>query len=183
MIAFDKDFINKCKKADRAAQKMLFEKLYAPMYRVCYRYLGKQAEAEDCLMKAFMKAFQKIETFEYKDENSFYYWIKKVMVNEALMELRKHSNLSLVPLESLHEVADDADVLQYLSSEELYGLILKLPTGYRTVLNLNVIEGHTHAEIAAMLNITESTSRTQLAKARKSLKLMLEQMNKSYGTY
>ncbi len=183
MIALEPAFIAKCKKGDRAAQKMLFEKLYAPMYRVCFRYIGKQADAEDCLMKGFMKCLQNIHQFESKDEKSFFYWLKKIMVNESLMELRKQSNLSLVPADDLHYLADDSDVLQQLSAEEIYNLILQLPTGYRTVFNLFVIEGFTHAEIAETLGVTESTSRTQLAKARKSLQLMLEKMNVSYGTF
>jgi len=183
MIALEKEFIKKCKNGERAAQKLLFEKLYAPMYRVCFRYIGKQADAEDCLMKAFMKCFQHINQFEWKDDKSFFYWIKKIMVNESLMTLRKQSNLSLVPQEDLLYLPDENNVLSDLSAEELYALILKLPTGYRTVFNMYVVEGFAHAEIAEMLNITESTSRTQLAKARKSLQLMLEKMNVSYGTF
>ncbi|RYD70042.1 MAG: sigma-70 family RNA polymerase sigma factor [Sphingobacteriales bacterium] len=183
MIALEPAFIAKCKKGDRAAQKQLFEKLYAPMYRVCFRYIGKQADAEDCLMKGFMKCFQNIDSFEQKDENGFYYWVKKIMVNESLMELRKQSTLSLVPTEELHYLSEESDVLNTLSAEEIYNLILQLPTGYRTVFNLFVVEGLTHAEIAESLNITESTSRTQLAKARKNLQLMLEKMNMSYGTF
>lgn len=183
MITLDKEFISTCKKGDRIAQKALFEKLYAAMYRVCLRYIGKQADAEDCLMKGFMKCYQNIHTFEWKDDKSFFYWLKKIMVNESLMELRKQSNLSLVPHEELHYIADEADILQQISAEELYAMILQLPTGYRTVFNLFVVEGFTHADIAQMLNITESTSRTQLAKARKSLQIMLEKTQVSYGTF
>jgi RNA polymerase sigma-70 factor (ECF subfamily) len=105
------------------------------------------------------------------------------MVNESLMELRKISPLNIVPPEELHYLTEDSDILQQLSAEEIYTLILQLPTGYRTVFNMFVVEGFTHAEIAAALGISESTSRTQLAKARKSLQLMLEKTNMSYGTF
>jgi RNA polymerase sigma-70 factor (ECF subfamily) len=182
MIPFDKAFVKRCKKGDRAAQKQLFEKLYGPMYRVCFRYLSRQAEAEDCLMKGFMKAFQHLEKFEYKDEYSLYSWVKKVMVNESLMDLRKVSLLSLAPSETLPDSAVYDDILEQLAAEEIYTLITELPAGYRTVFNLFVIEGHTHLEIAEMLNINESTSRSQLVKARNMLKARIEKNNVVYET-
>ncbi|MBK0404815.1 sigma-70 family RNA polymerase sigma factor [Adhaeribacter sp. BT258] len=183
MIAFSKEFTSRCQKEDQKAQKELFEKLYAPMYRVCFRYIGRQAEAEDCLMKAFMKIFQKLETFEWQNEHSLFFWIRKIMVNEALMELRRNNLLLVVQSENLPEEVEDSNTIDQLSAEELFGLITKLPDGYRTVFNLYVVEGYSHQEIARMLSISESTSKSQLLKARGRLKLMVEKMNNVYGSY
>ncbi|HSI90425.1 MAG TPA: sigma-70 family RNA polymerase sigma factor [Adhaeribacter sp.] len=183
MIPFSKEFTTRCRKEDQKAQKELFEKLYAPMYRVCLRYLGRQAEAEDCLMKAFMKAFQKLENFDWQGEHSLFVWVRKIMVNECLMELRRNNLLMLVQTDNLPEEAEETNVIDQLSAEELFGLITKLPDGYRTVFNLYVIEGFSHQEIAKALNITESTSKSQLLKGRGRLKLMVEKMNNVYGSY
>jgi RNA polymerase sigma factor (sigma-70 family) len=183
MIPFSKEFTRSCKKEDQKAQKELFERLYAPMYRVCFRYLGRQAEAEDCLMKGFMKAFQKLDTFEWQGEHSLFAWVRKVMVNEALMELRRNNPLLLVQSEDLKEEAVEAGVIDQLSAEELFNLITSLPAGYRTVFNLYVVEGYSHQEIAKELGISESTSKSQLLKARNRLKLLVEKMNNVYGSY
>ena len=183
MIPFSKEFTGQCKKEDQKAQKALFEKLYAPMYRVCLRYIGKQAEAEDCLMKGFMKSFQKLESFEWQGEHSLFVWIRKIMVNEALMELRRNNLMLLVQSDDVPEGPVEANIIDQLSAEELFGLITKLPDGYRTVFNLYVVEGFSHQEIAQTLGISESTSKSQLLKARTRLKAMVEKMNNVYGSY
>lgn len=183
MIPFSKEFATKCKKEDQKAQKELFERLYAPMYRICLRYLGRQDEAEDCLMKGFMKAFQKIATFEWQAEHSLFGWVRRIMVNEALMELRRNNPLLLVQAEDMDQETADESVIDRLSAEELFEMITKLPTGYRTIFNLYVVEGYSHPEIAKELNISENTSKTQLLKARNRLKIMVEKMNEVYGNY
>ena len=152
------------------------------MYRVCLRYLASQAEAEDCLMRGMMKAFQKIDGFEYTGEYSFFAWLRSIVVNECLMEIRRKNYLMLVPEEYASDIHDGHDIISALSAEELFEMIANLPTGYRTVFNLYVIEGFAHSEIAEKLDITESTSRTQLAKARNSLKIMITQSEIRYGT-
>lgn len=183
MIAFSQEFTEQCKKANQKAQKTLFEKLYASMYRVCLRYVGRQLEAEDCVMRGFMKAFQKLESFEWQHENSLFGWVRRIMVNEALMEIRRNNPLLIVQSEDLPEEAVEETSIDQLSAEELFKLITQLPAGYRTVFNLFVVEGFTHQEIAQMLNISESTSKTQLLKARTRLKMMVEKMNDVYGNY
>jgi len=183
MITFSQEFTNRCQKADQKAQKELFEKLYASMYRVCLRYVGRQLEAEDCVMRGFMKAFQKFSTFEWQHENSLFGWIRRIMVNEALMEIRRSNPMLIVQSEDLPEEATDENVLDQLSAEELFKLITELPAGYRTVFNLFVVEGFSHQEIAQTLNISESTSKTQLLKARIRLQMKVQKMNEVYGNY
>src|SRR5687768_11365591 len=183
MITFSQEFTNRCQKADQKAQKELFEKLYASMYRVCLRYVSRQLEAEDCVMRGFMKAFQKLATFEWQGEHSLFGWIRKIMVNEALMEIRRNNPLLIVQSEDLPEEAVEKNAIDQLSAEELFNLITELPAGYRTVFNLYVVEGFSHQEIAQTLNISESTSKSQLLKARTRLKILVQKMNEVYGNY
>lgn len=180
MIPFGKDFTDTCKSGDQRAQKQLFEKLYAPMFRVCFRYLARQADAEDCTMRGFMKAFRKLDTFVWDGEQSLFFWIRKIMVNESLMELRKINTMMMVVREEMPETKTDENVLDDMSAEELYKLIAELPVGYRTVFNLFVVEGYSHQEIAETMGISENTSKTQLLKARQRLRNTLEKLNGNY---
>ncbi len=183
MILFSKEFTARCKKADQKAQKELFEKLYASMYRVCLRYVARQLEAEDCVMRGFMKAFQKLDSFEWQHEHSLFGWVRRIMVNEALMEIRRNNPLLIVQSEDLPEEAVEENAIDKLSAEELFKLVTELPAGYRTVFNLFVVEGFSHQEIAQMLSISESTSKSQLLKARVRLRFLVQKMNEVYGSY
>jgi RNA polymerase sigma factor (sigma-70 family) len=180
MKYFNETFINECRKAERKAQQQLFEQLYPSMFRVCMRYVNRDADAEDCLMRGFMKVFQNLEKFKYEGEHSLFAWIRKIMVNESLMFLRQRNNFILTVDEEVADVSFEAETIQRMDAEELYCLILKLPTGYRTVFNLNAVEGYDHKEIAKMLKISESTSRTQLAKAKNKLKVLVGQNAMNY---
>lgn len=173
--------IEACKTGDAKAQKALFETLYAPMYRVCLRYLNHKEDAEDCLMKGLLKAFQNIGSFRYNGEGSLESWMRKILVNECLMTLRKKSNLLFYPEEEPAHCFLPADVLMKLDAEEIASLVRQLPVGYRTVFNLFVVEGYSHNEIGVMLNITESTSKSQYSKARLKLKQFIEKNTVSYG--
>ena len=175
MPLITEQFITNCTKGDPTSQKQLFEQLYAPLYRVCLRYVNHREDAEDCLMKGFLKAFQNIATFSFTNEAAFLSWMKRIMVNECLMFLRKKSSLLFYPEEELVECALPADILLKVDAESLNQLVMNLPVGYRTVFNLFAVEGYSHKEIAAMLRITESTSKSQLSKARLKLKQVLEQ--------
>lgn len=182
MKHFTAAFVKLCKKGDRQAQRQLFETLYASMFRVSQRYIPQHTEAEDCTMRALMRMYQRLPEFEFNGEHSLFMWVRKMVVNEALMELRKKNSFYLMTEETVAEIPDQSDVLQQMHAEELVELITQLPTGYRTVLNLFVVEGYAHKEIAEMLGITESTSKTQYQKARARLKKMVEQHGwRSYG--
>lgn len=180
MKPFTHEQVKQCREGNRAAQKHVFESLYAPLFRVCQRYVGHAAEAEDCLMRGMVKVFQQIHVFEYSGEHSLFMWARKVVVNEALMELRKRNNFYLMPEEHLPDVHEQSDILQHLAAEDLYRIILQLPEGYRTVLNLYAVEGYAHKEIAQMLGIQESTSKTQYKKAKARLRELLIMNGKEY---
>ena len=174
MVTLYKDFIEQCKKGDRTAQRRFFEQLYPHLYRVSLRYLSGQNESEDCVMRSFMKAFANLDSFRYTNEQSLFFWIRRIVVNESLMVLRKVRNFRMVPVEdATDELMDQEEIVGQIAAEELYSLIRQLPLGYRTVFNLYVIEGYTHQEIAGMLQISDVTSRSQLAKAKAKLKSFL----------
>lgn len=175
MRAFTEGFIEQCKRQDKRAQKRLFDELFVPMFRTANRYVLNTAEAEDCVMKGFMKAFLHMNNFKYTSEYSFYYWIRRIVINEALMFLRQQHNFLLSLEEEMVDHSTQNDALQKLAAEELNRVVMSLPLGYRTVFCLYVVDGYDHAEIAKHLGISEVTSRTQLAKARQKLKTILEQ--------
>jgi RNA polymerase sigma-70 factor (ECF subfamily) len=133
-------------------------------------------------MTAFIKIFKHIGKFAYMGEGSLEGWMRKIFVNESLMWLRSRHNFNMV--ESLDEALSEADLEQLTAweAEDIIKLIISLPTGYRTVFNLYAIEGYSHHEIAQMLSIAETTSRSQLFKAKASLKKLLIKEGFQYGT-
>ncbi len=175
------EHIKQLKQNNTALQKQVFEKCFSTMFRVCQRYVFKTDEAEDCVMKGFLKAFQQIEKFEFENEHSFLFWLKRIMVNEALMALRKQNNFNLINIEDAPEISIDDEFIEQIEAQYLFDAILKLPTGYRTVLNMFVVEGYSHQEIAKTLGITESTSKSQLSKAKAKLKNLITQKKYGYG--
>ena len=133
-------------------------------------------------MRTFVKAFNKVDGFTYRDEGSFEGWLKKIVVNESLMVLRKQYNFNMT--EALDDRIEEPDIssLSSLDAADILQFIAQLPMGYRTVFNLYAIEGFDHAEIAKQLNISEATSRSQLFKAKALLKKMLTREGYHYGT-
>lgn len=158
-----------CRKGDSKAQRALYKTFSKKMFMHCYRYLRNKEDAEDILVQGFLKVFQHLDKMEYQNEKAFEGWIKKIIVNEALMFLRKKNTIVFYdPIEAEEISAVDYDFSR-LCAEDIYAMIGALPAGLRTVFNLYAIEGYSHQEIAAMLEITESTSRSQLMKARRAL--------------
>lgn len=152
------------------------------MFRICFRYIKIQTDSEDVMITAFTKIYSKVSGFRYEGDGSFTAWMKKVVVNESLMWLRRRHNFHL--LESLDESTPEPSMTEFsrLEAEDIYKCITQLPIGYRTVFNLAVVEGYCHAEIAVALNISEGTSRSQLYKAKTQLKKILTQEGFHYGT-
>ena len=137
------------------------------MMAVCKRYLGAGPLAEDVFMEEFMKVFTKIDLF--REQGSFEGWIRRIMVNEALMALRKEGKMKFQDTDFGYEIGQAEEVFVNLQVEELNKLIESLPLGYKTVFNLYAIEGYTHQEIAEMLGVQEGTSKSQLSRARSLL--------------
>jgi len=163
-------YLSKLKKGDRQSQKAIYD-LYVPiMFGICRRYVKNEQDAEDVMLGGFLKIFTKID--QYRGTGNFEGWMKRIMVNESLMFLRKH-NMNLSVEISDHQIPISPDAESNLQTKELLALLNKLPTGYRTVFNLYAIEGYKHQEIADMLGISINTSKSQLIKARKKLKEFL----------
>ncbi|MEL6652069.1 MAG: sigma-70 family RNA polymerase sigma factor [Bacteroidota bacterium] len=163
------EIIQGCKQQKPQYQRQLYERFAPKMLGVCYRYAHSREEAEDMLQEGFIKVFQKIH--KYDDRGSLEGWIRRLMVNNAIDHLRKqkHYQQQLEINEAItEEVSEDA--LDQLEVEFLYRVVHALPAGYRAIFNLYAIEGYSHAEIAAQLNISESTSRSQYTRARALLK-------------
>lgn len=166
---FDLQLIESCIKGDRASQKVLYDRLAARMFPVCMRYAGDRELAEDVLQDGFVTLFTRLDT--YKGEGSFEGWARKIFVTTALMNLRKKDALKMSDdLEAARSLkAETSSQIQNLGYKELMNMIMELPAGFRTVFNLYAIEGYSHKEIGEMLGISETTSRTQLSRARISL--------------
>lgn len=144
---------------------------------VCLRYAQDQMEAEDMLQDGFIRVFSNMHQFKF--EGSFEGWIRRVIVNAALKRLQKRK----MHFQEITDRNEDAPrmepyVYNHLGEAELMQLIQQLPDGYRTVFNLNVIEGYSHEEIAEMLGIQAGTSRSQLVKARKMLQQQILERQK-----
>ncbi len=164
-----------CQKGKPKAQKALYEKLAPKMLGVCMRYLRERDEAEHVMIGGFVKVFEKAKQFS--GEGSFEGWIRRIMVNESLMYLRKNQALSLeVDVNEVHGELNFAELDTTLEAADIVKMIQELPVGYKTVFNLYAIEGYNHAEIAEQLGISESTSKSQLSRARKLLQNKLIEM-------
>ena len=176
--AREMELVEGCRRNDRVAQKALYDLIAPKMLGVCCRYVKDSMEAEDILVKSFMKVFERLDQF--KSEGSFEGWIRKIVVNESLTYLRKNKNMYL---ETDIEIADREADVQSLETEleaaDLLKLVAELPTGYRMVFNLYAIDGFSHKEIAGQLGITESTSKSQLSRARLHLQARLLEIERS----
>ena len=163
---FDIQLIEACKKGDRAAQKALYDRLASRMFPVCLRYIGERSLAEDILQEGFITLFTRLDN--YRGDGSFEGWARRIFVTTALMSLRKKDALKMSEdLDSARKMkADIPSQGQDIGYKELMKLVMELPPGFRTVFNMYAIEGYSHKEIGDMLGISETTSRTQLSRAR-----------------
>jgi RNA polymerase sigma-70 factor (ECF subfamily) len=166
------DLIIACKKQHAKAQKELYERYAAYMLGLCRRYVKGEMEAEDVMIRGFMKVFSKINLFEGK--GSFEGWMKRIMINEALGYIRKNKSMYLeTDIEAADKEPDFDQLSTELETEDLLKMINELPSGYRTIFNLYAIEGYSHREISKLLGINENTSKSQLSRARMHLQKKL----------
>ncbi len=171
----DQKAIEGCKKQDRISQKYLFDTYSDGMLMVCLRYVKNLPDAEEIMLNGFFNFFKTIDRFIYNGNTGVGGWLKKIMVNECLMFLRRKGGLKIVEEQLAAEVSIDDGQISRISANEIFQLIMELPPGYRTVFNMAVVEEYSHKEIAAMFNITEGTSKSQLSKAKNLLQKMLKE--------
>ena len=170
------EVIKGCLKNDRVSQKLLYDFYYSKMLVVCLRYAKDDSEAQDVLHEGFLKVYLNLKNFN--GTGSFEGWIRKIMVNTAIDNLRKNkSNYMIVStvyaddktIDIADEVTDDELAIN-IEPEEILKAVKKLTPAYRTVFNLYVIEDYSHKEIAEMLEISEGTSKSNLSKAKFNLR-------------
>lgn len=171
-----------CKKQNTAAQKCLYDRFAAAMFLVCRRYVKKDEIAEEMVLNGFLKFFRSLNDFDYVNNAATVAWLKKIIVNECLMHLRSYNSFLEVDTDQLPDVVMDETIINEITAKEIFKIITQLPTGYRTILNLSVIEGYTHKEIAQLLGIAEGTSKSQLSKARALLQTLLIKNNAAYAS-
>ncbi|PSR13111.1 MAG: RNA polymerase subunit sigma-70 [Bacteroidetes bacterium] len=172
----EQELITGCQHADPLAQRALYE-CYAPtMLGVCRRYLSRTEDAEDVLVESFCKVFEHLD--QYSGNGSFEGWIRRIVVNESLMFLRKkHALRNAYEIQEHFDLRSDENIVAELAAQDILFLLDQLPNGYRTVFNLYVVEGYKHREIADLLEISINTSKSQLILAKKRLQQLLLERN------
>lgn len=168
----EKTLIEGCLKGYESYRYELYKRYSGKMYAVCKRYAGSREDAEDYLQEAFVKVFDKINTFQFN--GSLEGWVRRVVVHTCLNNLRSRKLYYDISESAPIPDLNTPNAIHDLGEQELMKLVQNLPAGYRTVFNMYAIDGYDHAEIAECLGINEGTSRSQLAKARMWLKNAIE---------
>ena len=166
----DTTLVIECVKGNPRAQRMLFDRFSSKMLGVCLRYAKDSEQADDILQDGFVKVFTKLKDF--KNEGSLEGWIRRVMVNTALDQIRKNGKtIGDVSVDDVqYKIENNDHIAEQLMAEDLLKLINSMPDGYKVVFNMFAIEGYTHNEIADTLGISESTSKSQYSRARAYLR-------------
>lgn len=171
------DFITACINQERWAQKKLYESYYSSMMSVCLRYANNDEDALDILHEGFIKVFNNLE--KYNPGTSLNGWIRTIMVNTSIDYYRKSIKRRTEDIDqAYHLSSNDADAIAQFTETEILAAVQELTPAYRLVFNLYVIEGFSHKEIADSIGITESTSRSNLVKARLKLQRALLKKDK-----
>ena len=165
--------IKACSNGDSKAFRKIYEIHSGTMYSICLRYMNNEDEAKDALQEGFIKVFKNISKFKFT--GSFEGWMKRIFVNSSIELIRKRKmhldvselNSNELPLTAKIETGS-------MDAEKMMTLVQQLPEGYRTVFNMFIVDGNSHKEISDYLEISESTSKTQLFKARKQLQEWLK---------
>lgn len=168
--------IARCRAGDQAAHQSLYRLYAKAMYNVGYRITRNEEEAQDVLQEAFISAFRNLD--RYRGDATFGAWLKRIVVNKAINAIGKKKTES-IPENEQWDVADEQETGEYkegLTIERVKQAIGKLPEGYRAVLSLYLIEGYDHQEIAEIMGFTESTSKSQLNRAKAKLREILSSM-------
>jgi len=173
----DRDLISRCLQKDRAAEKQLYHRFAPIMFGVCLRYGGNEMEAEDILQNGFIRLFSHLHQFRFKCDLEN--WVHPIFVTTAINYYRQQLkfNQQLELDENMEDtIFLNEDAISLMSKKELLAVIHRLPVGYRTVFNMYIIEGYDHKEIASLLRISEGTSKSQLHRAKISVRRMLKEI-------
>jgi RNA polymerase sigma-70 factor (ECF subfamily) len=173
----EQSLIAGCIKGNQIAQKTLFESFSPKFFALCLRYMKSTDDAEDVLQEGMVKIFTKLP--EYSGTGSFEGWMRRIIVNTCLDQIRKNQKLKFdVSIDKEeYKLSMNAHILENMSANELIEEIKKMPPGYRVVFNMFAIEGYSHQEIAQKLGVKESTSKSQYLRARAYLKERINKIN------
>ena len=173
----EQSLIAVCIKGNQIAQKTLFESFSPKFFALCLRYMKSTDDAEDVLQEGMVKIFTKLP--EYSGTGSFEGWMRRIIVNTCLDQIRKNQKLKFdVSIDKEeYKLSMNAHILENMSANELIEEIKKMPPGYRVVFNMFAIEGYSHQEIAQKLGVKESTSKSQYLRARAYLKERINKIN------
>jgi RNA polymerase sigma factor (sigma-70 family) len=170
--------IKRCKQGDRQACYLLYDSYSRSMYNIAYRIVGSTEEAQDVVQEAFVSAFKNL--VHYRGDSTFGAWLKRIVVNKAINQIKKRRTERL-PEDDRWDVKDEEPVDELekfpFTVEKVKSSIRLLPEGYRLVLTLYLMEGYDHSEIAEILGITESTSKSQFNRSKKKLIELLKSKN------
>ena len=175
------ELVRRARLKDTAAVRAIYDSYAQYLFAVCRRYTGDSESAADILQDSFVKIFTSLDSFEWRGEGSLKSWMRRIVVNEALMFLRsRRRDGEFLSSDGLPETAeeDEPDV-DGIPMQELQRMISELPEGYRTVFNLYVFEKMSHREIAAALGISENTSYSQFSRARSLLARKINEFRKN----
>jgi RNA polymerase sigma factor (sigma-70 family) len=173
VIMTEEAILQGCLKNDAIAQRELYNRYSPKMLAVCYRFAHKREDAEDMLQEGFIKVFSQIHTFQNK--GAFEGWVRRIIVHTCINNLKKNKrfNESVDLMHAGSIQVREESVPSIVQAKQVVECIRMLPLGYRTVLNLYAIEGYSHKEIGEMLDIEESTSRSQYTRAKQMLEDIL----------
>jgi len=169
----EEEFITALINREKWAQKAVYEEMYSDLLLVCLRYASNNQDALDILHDGFIKVFRNIS--KYKVGTSFESWLRRIMINTSIDYYRREKRRWTEDIENAHHLSGPSDgAIEQMGEKEILQAIQSLSPAYRMVFNLYVIEGYSHREIADVLNINESTSRSNLVKARSKLRDIVE---------
>lgn len=177
------ELIERCKKNDRKAQKIVYEYLFGKMYSLSMRYAKNEDDAGEILNTAFYKVFTKLN--DYSGNGSFEGWVRSIVVRTAIDLIRKnktYNDVIMVDSDSNFESGAYYE-MDFIDTEELFTMIASLPHTTRSVFNMVAIDGYKHEEAAEMLGISYQSSRWHLSEARRKLKMMIENKKKKLGRF
>jgi len=179
-LSDDREVVKACLDGDQRAQRLLFERYSGRMLGICYRYCCNHEDASDAMQQGFIKVFRLLHKFNFKSRLET--WMTRIMINTAIDQFKKGLKFELY--EDAQKVSslgqEDHDFIELdeeteVKESDILEVIAELPDGYRVVFNLYAIDGASHREIAAHLGISEGTSKSQLARARKLLQKLLKE--------
>lgn len=180
----DNSLISQCKEGSRKAHSQVYNACIPYVYSIVKRYIFNHEDAKDVIQETFAKVFSKINTYD-SNKGTWNTWLRKITVNQCLLHLRNNKKLALLsPIdESPEQSVDESLALDQLSRNDIDKMLAQMPTGYKLVFMMNVLDGYDHTEISDTLNITKETSRSQLNRAKKWLKNQISKDHKykAYG--